>query len=191
MVNLIKLRPSSLEWELISNYYNEQEKAMKKIFFTIFLIMTINTTYAEIKIGFVRINEILKQAPQTAISNKKLEKEFKSKTDKLKKSIVTLQTKAKSLEKNGLTMDDATRESKKRELQLAQIDIQRSERELKEDINLRRREELNTLQGKVNLAIDKFAQKEKYDLILYQGVAYTSDAVDITEEVVKVLGSVK
>jgi len=164
---------------------------MKKILLTIFLIMSINSAYAELKIGFVSINKILKDAPQTAISNKKLEKEFKVKTDKLKKSIVALQTKAKSLEKNGLTMDDATREAKKRELQLAQIDIQRSERELKEDINLRRREELNKLQAKVNIAIDQFATKEKYDLILYQGVAFTSEATDVTKEVVKMMGTVK
>ena len=164
---------------------------MKKIFLTIFLIMSINTSYAEIKIGFVRIDEILKQAPQTAISNKKLEKEFKAKTDKLKKSIVLLQTKAKSLEKNALAMDESTREAKQRELQLGQIDIQRSERELKEDINLRRREEINALQGKINIAIDMFAKAEKYDLILYQGVAYTSDAVDVTKSVVKTLSSVK
>lgn len=190
-VNMIKLSPSNSEWVLISKIFNNQEKAMKKILLTIFLIMSINSAYAELKIGFVSINKILKDAPQTAISNKKLEKEFKVKTDKLKKSIVTLQTKAKSLEKNGLTMDDATREAKKRELQLAQIDIQRSERELKEDINLRRREELNKLQTKVNIAIDKFAAKEKYDLILYQGVAYTSEASDVTKEVVKMMGAIK
>ena len=45
---------------------------MKKILLTIFLIMSINSAYAELKIGFVSINKILKDAPQTAISNKKL-----------------------------------------------------------------------------------------------------------------------
>ena len=140
---------------------------------------------------FVQINQILKQAPQTAISNKKLEKEFKAKTDKLKKSIVALETKAASYKKNSLTMDDATREAKQRELQLSKIDIQRDERELKEDINLRRREEISALQGKINIAIDTFAKDKKYDLILYQGVAYASDGIDVTKDIVTVLGSVK
>lgn len=164
---------------------------MKKIFLTILLMMFISTSYAELKIGFVQINQILKQAPQTAISNKKLVKEFKGKTDKLKKLIVELETKANSFKKNSLTMDDATREAKQRELQLTKIDIQRDERELKEDINLRRREEINALQGKINIAIDKFAKAEKYDLILYQGVAYASDGVDITKDIVSVLSTVK
>ena len=61
---------------------------MKKIFLVILLIMSVGIN-AEIKIGFVQIDQILKQAPQTAISTKKLEKEFKAKTDKLKKAIDT------------------------------------------------------------------------------------------------------
>jgi outer membrane protein len=164
---------------------------MKKIFITIILMLSVSAAYAELKIGFVQVDQILKQAPQTAISNKKLEKEFKAKTDKLKKAIVSLQTKNQKLKKNSLTMDDAARQAKQRELQLAQIDLQRDERELKEDINLRRREEMNFLQGKINIAIDRLAKEEKYDLILYQGVAYTSDAVNITKDVIRVLGSVK
>ncbi len=36
---------------------------MKKILLTIFLIMSINSAYAELKIGFVSINKILKDAP--------------------------------------------------------------------------------------------------------------------------------
>jgi len=164
---------------------------MKKIFTAILLMVSMSAAYAELKIGFVQIDQILKQAPQTAISNKNLSKEFKVKTDKLKKAILSLQTKAEKLKKNSLTMDDVSRQAKQRELQLVQIDIQRDERELKEDINLRKREEMNVLQGKINIAIDKFATKEKYDLILYQGVAFTSDAVNITKDVIKVMSTVK
>jgi outer membrane protein len=164
---------------------------MKKIFLAVFLMMFIGSTYAELKVGFVQINKILKQAPQTAVSNKKLEKEFKAKTDKLKKSIVALETKATNYKKNSITMDDATKRAKERELQLTKIDIQREERELKEDINLRRREEINALQGKINSAIEKFAEKEKFDLIMYQGVAYAGDGIDITKDVVKAMGSAK
>ena len=85
-------------------------------------------------------------------------------------------------------MDDETRVKVQRELQLAKIDIQRDERELKEDINIRRREEMNALQVKVTTAISIFAQANKYDLILYQGVAYTSEAIDVTDKIIKEMG---
>ena len=165
---------------------------MKKILLTLLAIMvSTNIAYAEIKVGVVKVDQILKEAPQTAVSNKKLEKEFKIKTDKLKKSIASLQVKEEDFKKNSITMSDTSRESASKQLQTDRIDIQRDERELREDIDLRRREEINSLQGKINIAIEELAKKDKYDLILYSGVAYASDAVDITGAVVKALGAVK
>ena len=155
------------------------------------LIITTNISHAEVKIGVVKVDQILKEAPQTDISNKKLEKEFKARTDKLKKSITSLQTKETDYKKNSITMSDTEKEKQGKEIQNLRIDIQRDERELREDIDLRRREEINSLQGKVNIAIEELAKKDKYDLILYSGVAYASDSIDITNAVIKVLGTVK
>ncbi len=56
-------------------------------------------------------------------------------------------------------MSDTSRESASKQLQTDRIDIQRDERELREDIDLRRREEINSLQGKVNIAIEELAKK--------------------------------
>ena len=166
---------------------------MKRILLAlgVVLIITTNISHAEVKIGVVKVDQILKEAPQTDISNKKLEKEFKARTDKLKKSITSLQTKETDYKKNSITMSDTEKEKQGKEIQNLRIDIQRDERELREDIDLRRREEINSLQSKVNIAIEELAKKDKYDLILYSGVAYASDAVDITGAVVKALGAVK
>ena len=71
------------------------------------------------------------------------------------------------------------------------IDIQRAERELREDIDLRRREEINKLQNQVTKVIEKIAVDEKFDLILYTGVAYAGDKVDITKKVLSHLGELK
>jgi outer membrane protein len=53
----------------------------------------------EIKIGYVVVEKVLKDAPQTASSNKKLEKEFKSRTDDLQKKVKAIQNKKKILRK--------------------------------------------------------------------------------------------
>ena len=166
---------------------------MKRILLAlgVVLIITTNISHAEVKIGVVKVDQILKEAPQTDISNKKLEKEFKARTDKLKKSITSLQTKETDYKKNSITMSDTEKEKQGKEIQNLRIDIQRDERELREDIDLRRREEINSLQGKVNIAIEELAKKDKYDLILYSGVAYASENVDITNAVIKALGTVK
>jgi outer membrane protein len=150
-----------------------------------------SSSYAEFKIGFVKVDQILKDAPQATESNKKLESEFKTRTEKLKKEISDLNKKEQNYKKESITMSDADKEKKQKSLQLARIDIQRSERELREDIDLRRREEINKLQVKVTQVIETLAEKEKYDVILYTGVAYASDKVDMTPLVLKALTDLK
>jgi len=84
-------------------------------------------------------------------------------------------------------MSESDSEKKQRLLQQTRIDLQRSERELREDIDLRRREEITKLQNKVTSVIEDLGTKEKYDLILYTGVAYASDAVNITPKILEAL----
>jgi outer membrane protein len=165
---------------------------MKKIFYIFILVVcSISFSYAETKIGFVKVDEILKDAPQAAVSNKKLESEFKNRTEKLKKQISDLNNKEKDYKKNSLTLSDADREKTQKKLTETRIDIQRAERELREDIDLRRREEITKLQNKVTEVIELIATRDKYDLILYTGVAYASNNIDMTQIVLKELGNLK
>jgi outer membrane protein len=151
----------------------------------------ISASQAELKVGFVRVDQILKDAPQAEQSNKKLETEFKVRTEKLKKEIEDLNSKEKAYKKESLALSDEEKQKKQKKIQEQRIDIQRTERELREDIDLRRREEITKLQSKVTQVIELLADKEKYDLILYTGVAYASDKVDMTSLVLKELGSLK
>jgi len=162
---------------------------LAKILFLLMLVPAF--TYAEIKIGYVQVEKVLKQAPQTAASNKKLEKEFKGRSEKLKKEIKGVQTKEKSYKKNSVTMSKVERESAVKKIQNSKLDIQRLERALREDIDLRRREEISKLQVRINKAVESVAKKESYDLILYQSVAYANKNVDITDVIIKALGPKK
>ena len=161
---------------------------MKKNILSLFLLVTFSlNVFAELKVGFVRVDEILKNAPQAAESNKKLEAEFKTRTAKLKKDIEALNKNEQQFKKDSLTIPDDEKEKKQRKLQNSRIDIQRTERELREDIDIRRRDEINQLQVKVTEVIEKLAERDKFDLILYTGVAYASDKVNITDLVLKEL----
>jgi outer membrane protein len=165
---------------------------MKRFFLVVFLFLSFSgNVFAELKIGFVKVDQILKDAPQAAESNKKLESEFKTRTEKLKKQISDLNESEKDYKKNSLTMSDSEKEKNQKKLQQTRIDIQRSERELREDIDLRRREEITKLQNKVTKVIEILAEKEKFDLILYTGVAYSSNKIDITPLILKELGNLK
>jgi len=165
-------------------------KRLIGILFSIILLLPMSVL-AEIKIGYVVVEKVLKEAPQTTVSNKKLEKEFKSRTDGLQKKVKAIQKQEKDYKKNSVTMSESERQKAQKKMQNAKIDIQRIERELREDIDIRRREEIGKLQQQINKSIESLAKKEKYDLILYQGVAYASKGVDITNDLIKALDESK
>ena len=165
-------------------------KRLIGILFSIILLLPMSVL-AEIKIGYVVVEKVLKEAPQTTVSNKKLEKEFKSRTDGLQKKVKAIQKQEKDYKKNSVTMSESERQKAQKKMQNAKIDIQRIERELREDIDIRRREEIGKLQQQINKSIEDLAKKEKYDLILYQGVAYASKGIDITNDLIKSLGKSK
>jgi len=165
---------------------------MKKYIALITLVIfNINFAYAEVKIGFVEVQKILKNAPQTVAANKKLEKEFTKRTAKLKKVVKKIKDQESAFRKNSMTMSDSERSKKQKEIQSLKIDAQRTEREVREDIDLRRREEIAKVQAQVNVAVEKVAKEQGYDLVLYQGVAYAGKKVDITAIVIKALGKIK
>ncbi|CAN1508774.1 HlpA Outer membrane protein [Methylophilaceae bacterium] len=155
-------------------------------FATLFLASL--SVYAELKVGFVQVDKILQEAPQTIESNKKLEKEFSSRTDKLKADVKALKEREASFSKDALTMKDSERGTKEKSLSQLRVDVQRIERELREDINIRRNEELGGLQEQINKAVTAVSKAEGYDLVLYNGVAYASEKIDITDKILKSLG---
>ena len=67
--------------------------------------------------------KILKEAPQTAASNKKLEKEFKSRTDDLQKKVKAIQKQEKDFKKNSVTMATADLQKAQKKIQNTKIFI--------------------------------------------------------------------
>jgi outer membrane protein len=169
-----------------------EESSLKQIFVWFYLLLgvllTANSVAADLKIGYVQVDKLLQEAPQTAESGKKLEKEFSPRSqelDRLQKQIRELET---TLDKDRLTTTDADRRNRERDASNLKLEFQRKQRELREDINLRKNEELAVLQDRINKAVTTVAESESFDLVVYGGVAYASKKIDITDKVLKLLG---
>ena len=96
----------------------------------------------EIKIGFVSTERLFREAAPAVRALKKLEKEFAprdAELQKLAKQAKDLQT---QLEKEGMTMSESDRRAKEADLGRMNRDLQRMQREFREDLNLRKNEEL-------------------------------------------------
>lgn len=143
---------------------------------------------AELKVGYVQVDKILQEAPQTAETGKKLEREFSPRTAELERLQKQIRDIEAQLDKESLTISETDRKNKERDASNLKIDFQRKQRELREDINLRKNEELGTLQDRINKAVTSVAEAEGYDLVVYGGVAFASKKIDITDKVLKALG---
>ena len=83
-------------------------------------------------------------------------------------------------------MSEPDRRNKEQELGRQSREFQRLQREFREDLNLRRNEELSSLFERANKVIRQIAESEKYDLIIQEAV-YRSSRIDITDKVLKAL----
>ena len=140
----------------------------------------------DVKIGFVDTERILREAAPAVRAQKKLEKEFEKRSQELEKLAKQLQSMQQTMDKNSVTLSESERRTKEREFAELTRDMQRREREYREDLNQRRNEELAGVLDRANKAIKVIAEAEKYDII-FQEVVYRSQRIDITEKVLKAL----
>ena len=117
---------------------------------------------------------------------KKIEQEFAKRDQDLQRLAKQVQGLQESLEKGGLTMAEAERRAKEKDLGELSREFQRKQREFREDLNLRQNEENAAIIEKANKAIKQLAENEKYDLIV-QDVVWVSPKLVITEKVIKAL----
>ena len=160
-------------------------KMMKFLLVASLSLSAVAVSAAELKVGYVQVDKILQEAPQTSESGKKLEREFSPRTQELERMQKQIRDQEASLDKDGLTMSETERRNKERDVANNKLEFQRK---LREDINLRKNEELSVLQDRINKAVTSVAEAEGYDLVVYSGVAFASKKVDITDKVLKSLG---
>lgn len=141
---------------------------------------------AELKIGVVNQERLLRESAPAKRSQGRLDKEFaarRAELDRMQKQGRDLET---TLQKEGVTMPEADRVAKERQIAQLTRDFQRMQREIREDRTLRQNEELASIQELAQKAISEIADKEKFDLIL-QDAVFVSPRIDITDKVIKAL----
>lgn len=141
---------------------------------------------AEMKIGFVNTERVFREAAPAMKAQKKLEKEFAAREQELQKMAKQAKELQGYLEREGVTISESDRRNKERDLANLNRDFQRAQREFREDLNLRRNEELGSVHDRARKTIMEIAEKEKFDLVLEEAV-YFSPRIDITDRVLKAL----
>ena len=154
--------------------------------FSLFLLslFCFATSASDIKIGFIDTNQVITSISIYKSSVEAISNEFEPKKQELLdlfNHIELLRSKINSNEnpdsnqsiKTDLSKLSSLEESFKQETEFWQ-----------KTMNAKKAELLKEIEFAVNQTINEYAIREKYDLILYENIAFVSDRVNITEEII-------
>lgn len=138
----------------------------------------------EVKLGFVNVAKVLDESPQAAQARERIEKEFAPRDRALLSQQKELRALEDQLVRDGAIMTEDQRVNLEQELRSRRREMRRAQEEFREELNLRRNQELSKLQRRVIEVIQELAKAEAYDLVMTDGIVYAGERVDITSKVV-------
>ena len=142
----------------------------------------------ELKIGFVNTEKLLRDSGPAKAAQVKLEQEFAKREKQIQDAANKLKEMSTKLERDATVMPESERVKRQREAAELERDVQRRQREFREDLNQRRNEELAAVVERANRAIRQIAEAEKFDII-FQEAVYASTRIDITDKVIRALNA--
>ena len=137
------------------------------------------------KIGFVNTERVFREAAPARRAQQKLEQLFAARNAEL----TGLEKRGRDLQaelERDTSLNEAARRDKERLLADISQKFQRLQREIREDLNLRRNEELAAVQERATRVINQIAEQEKFDLVVQEAV-FASGRIDITDKVIRAL----
>jgi len=164
---------------------------MKKLIFSLAILLTVSTAFAQQKIGYINSDELLVSMPEAKKADAEISAYAKTFQDQLASMQKELETKYKAYEAGVKTMTDATKEVKEKELNDLQNRIQSTQQSAEEKIASKRQELLKPITEKADAAIQAVAKEKGYSYIFDAnagGIIYALPSDNIIKEVKTKLG---
>ena len=155
---------------------------------TVLLILMSMGVFAQtdIRIGYVDMQRLLDNAPQVLAGREQLDAEFRPRNE----ALLADEEQLIQLEQDLAAADSLSNEQileREREIRNLTRSIDRRREDLAEELNFRRNAEIKLLGEEIEIAVQTVARREGYDLVLSSPVAYASETIDITDQVLTFL----
>ena len=138
-----------------------------------------------LKIGFIDTEQVIVNLTQYKNSVDKLSREFEPKKQELLdlfKHIELLRANIEFNKKTSTLDSDVMELAKLKDLEES---FEKETEFWQKSMNSKKINLLNKIESLVNNSINEFALEENYDLILYKDVAFVSDKVNITQQIIE------
>ena len=143
------------------------------------------------RIAFVSAEKIFIESNMAKVAQSRLQNEFAKRQNEIRDGAQKIKATAEKLDRDAAVMPEAERIRKQRELADFDRDLQRKNRELNDDAALRNAEERAKIAEKASIALRQIAEQRKIDIIFQESPAYLNPRLDITDDVIKILNSLK
>ena len=144
---------------------------------------------AELKIGVVDYGRLVEESPQAKSALETIRTEFTPRQRDLQNQQASLKSKEDRLQKDGATMSPEQRSNSEKDLRDSYRELQRKQQEVQDDFNARRNEEMSRLQKNLIEQVRIYAKAQNFDLVIADGVIYTTPTIDITPQILTQLQS--
>jgi outer membrane protein len=154
----------------------------------LFLSLLSMSVQADGKFAFINAKLLLEQSPQAVAANAELKAEFGEREQTLRKLAQGIQQMEKTYQTDGAIMSADQKKKAEDNILQNKRRFQFEQQSLKEDLQNKQRELLQVVQVALKDVIQAYGTKNGYDFIFTDtSIAFGSDAVNITQEILKEL----
>ena len=160
---------------------------MKLTAFILLILFSLGA-HAAGKTGFIVSKVLLEKSPQAIAANAQLKEQFGEREQSLRKLAQGIQQMEKTYQTDSAIMSADQKQKAEDNIVQNKRRFQFEQQSLKEDLQSKQRELLQNVQQTIKQAIQAYGVENGYDYIFTDtSIAYGSEAVNITEEILKKL----
>ena len=157
---------------------------MKVLAILFFCLLSFSTNAENIKIGFIDTNQVVTSLSQYKSSIDQISSEFEPK----KQDLLDLYN---HIELVRTKIDEILKSDSNKSIEYELAKLSKLEQSFRKEtefwqntMNNKKIDLLKEIEILVNQTINEYAKRENYDLILYENIAFVSDKVDISKEII-------
>ena len=140
------------------------------------------------KSAFINTKVLLEKSPQAIAANERLHKQFGDRDKSLRKLADDIKKMEQAFKNDSAIMSEDQRNKAEENIIQNKRRFQFEQQSLKDDLKAKQRELLQDLQSSIRKVIQAYGKANGYDFIFTDSsIAFGSDAVNITDEVIKEL----
>ena len=157
---------------------------MKVLAIVFLCLLSFSTNADNIKIGFIDTSQVVTSLTQYKTSINEISSEFEPKKQELLNLYNHIQLVRTKIDE--ILKSDSNKSIEDELAKLSNLEQSfRKETEFwQKNMNNKKIDLLKEIEILVNQTVNEYAKRENYDLILYENVAFVSDKVDISEEII-------